>query len=370
MNSSKSTLHINLQIIQKNYNSLCKQCPNSIVSAAVKADAYGLGACEVSVALKEAGCKNFFVANCDEAIALRNFLGVGSYIYILNGVFKDQIDDVYKYRLIPVLNHLEQIKIWEDYAVLVDKKLACIIHVDSGMHRLGMPLDEVEQFNISSHAQHLDIRYVMSHLSSAEEEDKSFSAFQLDSFKDSTSRFSGIKKSLANSSGIFLGNEYHFDMVRSGAALYGINPTPYKLQTIIENPIALLTPIIQLQKLLPGQSVGYSRAYTNTTSKSRIIATIPVGYADGFFRALSNQGILNINGFETPIVGMINMDMSNIDVSDVPPQYLHLGSQVEAIGNNCTPDKIAKLCNTNSYEIITMLGNRYKRVYTKASFNS
>ena len=153
-------------------------------------------------------------------------------------------------------------------------------------------------------------------------------------------------------------------MIRAGAALYGINPTPYKNNSPVKNPFKLLSPIIQLTDLPPGKSVGYNGTHVNNSKNSCKIATIPVGYADGISRSLSNKGAFYINGHKAPIIGIVSMDLTTIDVSNIPTQDLSLGQMVEVIGDNYTPDKIAKDCKTNAYEVLTMLGSRYKRIYT------
>lgn len=363
MNNSKCTLEISLHTIKENYIKLRKQCPNSEVGAAVKANAYGLGACHIAPILKSSGCRHFFVSSCDEGIDLRKILGSDVNIYVFNGIYKNEVETFMEYGLVPVLNHLTQIEIWQEYASRLNRKLPCFIHLDTGMHRLGMSKSEIDVLDLDTDTDRLDILCVMSHLVSAEDIESPSNRNQLAMFHKYISRFSGIKRSLANSSGIFLGTDYHFDLTRPGAALYGLNPTPYLKESIIKNPIKLSCPIIQLHNLLPGNSVGYNGTHTNMHDKSCSIATIPIGYADGFSRAFSNKGEVYINGFKAPVIGRVSMDLVTIDVSDIPGNEVFLGALVEVIGDNCTPDKIAKLCGTNGYEILTMLGDRYERIY-------
>jgi len=363
MNNSKCTLEISLHAVKENYIKLCRQCPNSEVGAAVKANAYGLGVRHIAPILKNSGCRHFFVSSCDEGIELRQILASDVNIYVLNGIYKNEVETFMEYGLVPVLNHLIQIEIWQEYASRLNRKLPCVIHLDTGMHRLGMSESEIGSLDLDTHTYRLNILYVMSHLASAEDIESPSNSDQLAKFNKYISKFGGIKRSLANSSGIFLGTDYHFDLTRPGSALYGLNPTPYLKESVIKNPVKLSCPIIQLNNLLPGYSVGYNGTHTNMHNKSCPIATIPIGYADGFSRAFSNKGRVYINGFKAPVIGRVSMDLVTIDVSNVPANEVFLGASVEVIGNNCTPDKIARLCGTNGYEILTMLGDRYERIY-------
>jgi alanine racemase len=364
MQSSKATLNINLQHIEHNYNTLKNACPNAEVGAAVKADAYGLGAHKIAPALKNNGCKHFFVANIDEGVAMRPLVGNDANIYVFHGVFQNELAAFKEYNLIPVLNHMQQIEIWQKYAKTIGHKLPCFIHLDTGMHRLGMQESEINVFNIETHASNLDIRCVMSHLLAAEDIDSNCNQLQLEKFHRLTEKFTGIKKSLANSSGIFLGSKYHFDLTRPGAAIYGLDPTPYIRNSLIKSVATLKAPIIQINNLKPGESVGYNATYTNNSKKSCPIATIPVGYADGFLRHFSNQGCVMIESYKAPIIGRISMDLTIIDISNIPSNLIFLGQNVEVLGARLTADKIAKLCGTNGYEILTSLGSRYERIYS------
>lgn len=363
MNQAKCTLYIDQHIIKKNYEVLCK-ASKADVGAAVKANAYGLGVHHVAPALKHSGCKHFFVSSCDEGIELRKLLGSKVHIYIFNGVFKHELEAFLEYNLIPALNHLTQIEIWQGYASKLNRKLPCILHLDTGMHRLGMPESEIEALDVNTDTYKLDILYIISHLASAEDIDSPSNREQLMRFKQYSTKFAGIKRSLANSSGIFLGPDYHFDLTRPGAALYGINPAPYLEDSGIKNPVKLIAPIIQVHHVPPQTSLGYNGTYTNMHDKSCPIATIPMGYADGFSRAFSNKGEVYINGFKAPIIGRVSMDLVTIDVSNIPAKEVFLGAPVEVIGKNCTPDRLAQIAGTNAYEILTMLGERYEKIYS------
>ncbi len=364
MKNGKPILHINTQIIQENYNLLCNMCTTSKVASSIKANAYGLGANKIAPILEKVGCKDFFTASCDEAVILRKILKPEANIYVIRGVFYNELQTFLEHNLVPVLNHMGQIELWQKYALECNKKLPCIVHIDTGMNRLAIPYSEIKKLDTSIHMNYLNILYVMSHLSAAEDINSSSNVKQLQKFKEYSAKFINVRRSFANSSGIYLGKEYHFDLTRPGAALYGINPTPYIEDSGIKNPVKLVAPIIQLNHLPIGESVGYNSIYTNVMDKPCLVATIPVGYADGFARSLSNRGVFYINGFKAPIIGRVSMDLITIDVSEVPEQEIFLGAEVELVGINSTTDKLAQASKTNAYEIITMFGDRYEKIYS------
>jgi alanine racemase len=361
---STCSLRVDLKIIEENYKTLLRKCDNAEVGASIKANAYGLGADRIAPILKHSGCNHFFVSSCDEGISLRKILGPEADIYVLKGIFRSELEYFTEHNLTPVLNDLWQIELWQKYAFSLSKKLPCFVHIDTGMYRLGIPPSEV--INLLNHddISNLDIRCIMSHLTSSEDSSSPSNQEQLALFNKYSSKFDKAKRSLANSSGIFLGKEYHFDLTRAGAAIYGINPTPYLKESPVKNPIELTAPIIAIRDLPQLGSVGYNGTFTNKYDHARTIATIPIGYADGFPRISSNKVSLHIDGIEAPVIGLISMDLTIIDVSNIPYTKLFLGQRVEILGENSTPDKLAKLCSTNSYEILTMLGYRHKKIYS------
>ncbi|MGI4776059.1 MAG: alanine racemase, partial [Janthinobacterium lividum] len=254
MKSANCTLEIDLSKIQQNYKILQSICLPAEIGAAIKANAYGLGAARVVPSLYEAGCRNFFVANIDEGFEARSKLAPGKdiNIYVLNGVFTDDLAMFESENLVPVLNHLEQVNIWQQFTQFKKKILPCVIHINTGINRLGMGDDEIRKLVCnSSLIDNLEIKYVMSHLSASEDYNNSYNEFQLNRFSNYLKYFPKAKASLSNSSGIFLGSKYHFDLVRPGLALYGGNPTPGQ-QNPMQNVIKLSAPIIQVQKLKAG----------------------------------------------------------------------------------------------------------------------
>ncbi len=366
MYTARCTLEIDLAKIRANYHIISKICKTSKIASVVKANSYGLGANVIVPTLQMENCQNFFVTSVDEGIVLRKVLGQKSNIFVFNGVFHNDVKEFKDSNLIPVLNSLEQVEIWREFAALKKEVFCCVIHVDTGMNRLGMIDTEIQRIiDKPNLLAGLKLQYIISHLSSPETINNSYNLQQLTKFKYYLKYFPKSKASLANSSSIFLGKEYHFDLVRPGAALYGINPLGNTFKNPMHNPIKLTAPIIQLQELPAESYIGYNMTFK--TNSNRLIATLPLGYADGYSRAFSNCGIVVIDSYPVPVVGRVSMDTITIDVTELPPNIIFLGQQAEIIGNYCTLDKIANIINTIGHEILTLLGNRYKIVYKNGS---
>ena len=312
--------------------------------------------------LLKLGCKHFFVSNCDEGRKLRLITGNKTNIYVLHGIFLDELKIFVYHNLIPVLNNLRQIHIWQNYANSLNLQLPCLIHIDTGMHRLGIQEAELKQLNLDIHTKNLNILYIISHLIASVNIQSSNNDIQLKLFKKLSKKFINSSKSLANSSGVFLGPSYHFELVRVGAAIYGINPTPYMNHSVIKPVASLYAPIIQINSLPPQKTVGYHGIYTNTSKTSRTIATIPIGYVDGFLQNFSKKGYVMISGYKAPIIGAISMDLTIIDVSEVPKHLTFLEQKVELLGTDLPIDKLATLHDTSEYKILASLGlQKYKR---------
>jgi alanine racemase len=345
-------LTIDLQAIRANYNYL-KSLSSADVGAAVKANAYGLGSREVVGTLYAEGCSEFFVAHLEEAIELRSSFAEPN-IYVLGGLFEGEEREFLHYNIIPVLSTGHQAELWQKYAQKLNKKLPCIVHADSGMHRFGMTEAELQ---MTSTCAELDVLYLMSHLACADQADHEHNQYQLAKFKSHHHIFPKAKYSFANSSGVFLGSEFHFDLLRPGMALYGLNPTPGKPNPM-KNPVILTSQIMQIRQMADDGFVGYGAAHK--AHRNSKIATIPIGYADGFLRNLSHHGFVYIEGKRVPIIGRVSMDLVTLDVSDLDCK---VGDRVEIIGANSHPDDIAKRAGTIGHEILTSLGSRYTRIY-------
>ena len=358
-------LRIDLSAIAGNYRLLQgKLSPGATCGAVVKADSYGLGMTRVAPVLAAAGCRDFFVALLDEAIALRSVLPDAE-IRVFAGATAATAGEFPRHRLIPVLNHLGQIADFAALARREQRKLAADIHLDTGMNRLGLPEAEVAELAANPGLiEGLDLRMVISHLACADEPDHPLNAQQRERFIAARRRITAlaaVRASLANSCGIFLGAGYHFDLARPGAALYGLTPhagTPNPMAQVVR----LQGRILQVRDVDSPMTVGYGAAH-RVTAKGRI-ATVGVGYADGYLHALTNRGHAYIGDIRVPVVGRVSMDLITLDVTQVPPASAMPDSLVDLIGPHCTPDMLARDAGTIGYEILTSLGSRYHRVYT------
>jgi alanine racemase len=329
-------------------------------AAVLKADAYGTGAAFVGPRLAAEGCRHFFVAHIDEGIALRAVLPEPP-IYVLNGLLPGTEGDFVEHGLIPVLNHLGQLNAWRAAAQRYNRPLDAVIHVDTGLNRLGFNPDEAQVLiNERGRLRGLRLALIMSHLIASEEQSNPVNGEQLSRFRSFVKAMPGAPASLANSSGVFLGPDYHFDLLRPGAALYGINPLPDQSNPML--PVVTLNArILQVRKIDTFQTVGYGGAWR--AARPSRVATIALGYADGYFRILINRTHVHLAGHRVPVIGRISMDLSTIDVTDVPEAQCQPGDEVEVLGAHMTPDDLAEQARTNAYEIMTSLGRRYARVY-------
>jgi alanine racemase len=358
-------LHIDLAAIAANYRLLqSRLTPGCVCGAVVKADAYGLGMARVAPTLHAAGCRDFFVALLDEAIVLRALLPDAE-IHVFAGATAATADEFLRHRLIPVLNHLGQIADFTALARRRGESLAADIHIDTGMNRLGLP--EAELARLGDRPDLLDglsLRTVVSHLACADEPGHPLNGDQRTRFAAARRRlpaFASVRASLANSGGIFLGPDFHADLARPGAALYGLAPHVGAPNPMAQ-PIRLQGRILQVRDVDSPMTVGYGAAH-RVTAKGRI-ATVGIGYADGYLQALTNRGHAYIDDIRVPVVGRVSMDLITLDVSQVPPARVAPNGLVELIGPHCSPDTLAKEAGTIGYEILTSLGSRYPRLYT------
>ncbi|MFZ6801822.1 alanine racemase [Undibacterium sp. Di24W] len=358
-------LTIDLKALRANYRFLQSRLGTALCGAAVKADAYGLGAIPVSKALVAEGCRHLFVAQLEEAISLRTHIAHDVAIYVMHGSPVGYEAEFIEYGCTPVLNSLEQISAWRILAKERSISLPAIIQIDTGMARMGLSQAELRTWlNDFSITEGIDLRYVMSHLACAEDQLDPMNQMQLSAFKNLCTQlrqqYPDAKASFSNSSGIFLGSEFHFDLARPGAALYGVAPVAGQ-ESPMQSVVQLQGRIIQTREIPMGASVGYSKTW-RATQPSRI-ATVSVGYADGWLRSLSNCGVAHISGIEVPMVGNVSMDTITLNVSHVDPQLLYPGALVDLICPDNTVDQVAKQAGTIGYEILTSLGPRYQRHY-------
>lgn len=336
-------------------------------AAVVKADAYGLGLAPVAKALFAAGCRTFFVALPGEGLALRDVLPEAE-ICVFNGVDAAAAPALADSRLTPVLNHLGQIADWSAVGRARGTALPAFLHVDTGMTRLGLGSDEVATLaGEPGRLAGIAVTGLMSHLACADQPDHDLNVAQRARFETALAQLASLapeaarRASLANSSGIFLGPDYHYDLARPGAALYGVAPQP-----TAPNPMAqvvgLKGKILQTRRIDTPCSVGYGA--THRAERGRVIATVAVGYADGYLRSLSGAAGAHVGQTFVRVVGRVSMDLITIDVTDVPETDTRPGAFVDLIGPLHTVDDLAREAGTIGYELLTGLGARYARRYT------
>jgi len=353
-------LSIDLANLVENYRMVLTELSGVEAAAMVKADGYGLGASRVAAALWADGCRQFLVAQLEEGVALRVGLPHAS-ISVLNGPLPATEREMLHHRLLPVLNSLPQIETWQRLAGEVGRSLPAALHFDTGINRLG--LDRVETWALFENPSLLagvDVVHVMSHLASAEELDSDSPERQLDRFRKIRARMPEGTASLANSAGIYRGPQFHFDLGRPGIALFGGSPVvgePGLMRTVA----TLRVPILQIRDVGPGDEVGYGA--THIVGRASRLATIAVGYADGYPRSGSNLGVVTIAGRDAPIVGRISMDLITVDVTHIDAASLYPGAPVELLGENHLLDDVASRAGTIANELLTNLGRRYSRAY-------
>ena len=352
-----SRLRVDLSAIVANWQALRARHIGA-VAAVVKADAYGLGARFVAPTLYAAGCRHFFVAHLSEALAIQRYLP-GAMLAVLNGLAPGQAEAFAANDLTAVLGSLAEIDRWATEARKRGQRLPALLHVDTGMNRLGLDAGELQTLAADpGRLDGLDLRYVMTHLVASEIADDPANAAQRARFAAACAMLPPMPRSFANSSGIFLGPDYASDLARPGAALYGLNPTP-GLANPMRQVLQLDCQVLQVREIAAGDSVGYNSTWR--AKRASRIATVPLGYADGWPRAMGNRGHAIFDGARAPLVGRVSMDLTTYDVTDLPAVVP--GVWLQVIGPGRTPDDIAADAGTNGYEVLTSLWTRYAREY-------
>ena len=359
----KSILKISLDDIQYNWK-LINTASNGKAAAVVKANAYGMGMIEVASALLESGCNYFYVANIFEGLKLRKkFKSNKISIAIFEGYLEGNQKFYAENNLTPILNNLEQLKRLKKFSTSATKQKA-IINIDTGMNRLG--LSEKERnflINNKDLLNNVKIDYIMSHLSNANEDESKINSLQLNELKKFSNNFPNIKVSFANSHGIKLGSNFCFDQTRPGIGLYGINnfgKSFYFNSKKLKLPLKLYAPIIQIKKVNAGKKVSYGGI--DILKRSSMLATIGVGYADGWLRLLKPNSVFFVGNEKCKIVGNITMDSFILDITDIKKNMLKEGDHI-CLLDNSNIEYILKNNNIISYELLTLMGDRLHRKY-------
>ncbi|MDX2222675.1 MAG: alanine racemase [Rhodospirillaceae bacterium] len=368
-------LTVDLKALVENWRIVKRRAkPGCDVGAVVKADAYGLGLEPVARALAAAGCATFYVAHLDGAVALRRIVGAGPRIACLNGPNRGTEADFAAHRIMPVLSTPEHVRAWCAFAMKHEVLMESIVQIDTGMNRLGLTAAEFDaligdpQGFVGLHPQLL-----MSHLACADTPAHPMNRAQLIRFTAALARFRtrfpDAKASLANSAGVRLGPDWHHDYVRPGIALYGGHPAPGSgLNPML--PVAYLQArIIQVARVDSPGHAGYGAAAA--VREGMKLATVSMGYADGYLRALSGMdgrgGAGRLDGQTVPVVGRVSMDLITFDVTNVAESAAQPGGFIEVLGRHVTVDDLAARAGTIGYEILTALGNRFHRRYLPAA---
>ena len=356
-----AVLSVDLEAIRANWRLLRDTAAGAVCSAVMKADAYGLGMDMVAPALAREGCRVFFTAHLEEGMRLRPMLPADAAIYVLHGPPAGTANDFVEHNLIPVLNDPSQIAEWRALCRKLERRLPAALQFDTGMSRMGLAPADVDAL-LADQAWKDEMKpvLVMSHLACADEPAHPVNAMQRERFAALRARFAGIPGSLANSSAVFLGPDYRHDLVRPGAALYGINPQPGG-ENPLRQAVSLRARIVQSRSVQAGDIVGYGARYV--ADGPRRIATIAIGYADGWLRSLSGRGHAFVDGVRVPFAGNVSMDSITLDVTGVPEERVQPGCEVELLGAQQTVDDVAREAGTIGYEVLTGLGSRFHRRY-------
>lgn len=369
-------LDIDLGAIAHNYRTLKAYGQGALVSAVLKADAYGLGAARISKALYKEGCRHFFTAYLEEAIDLRENgdLPRDAAVYVLNGYFKGTESAFIHYGLTPVLTDIEKIQQFSEFAKQYQgdaSDLTAALHIDSGMNRTGIRPDALmNDENLQEILRSLSITLVLTQLANASEKGNPFNAVQRNTFVKAVESLNLPKKpllSFANSGGVFLGHDFHFDVLRPGLALY----TNLKKESdgndhlSFKEAVTLWAKIYQVQTVKKGETIGYSQTYT--LDRDRKIATLSIGYADGYTWSITKettgQAYAMLGEYKLPLLGRISMDLITVDVSDVPEHLLFEGQRVDLLNDKVTVHTHAEWTGLRIYEILLKFGKRIKRDY-------
>ncbi|PKP81622.1 MAG: alanine racemase [Alphaproteobacteria bacterium HGW-Alphaproteobacteria-18] len=354
-------LTIDMGAIAANYCRLCAMHPASRVGAVVKADAYGLGAAQIAPMLAGQGARDFFVAHLTEALALKPLLPPDATLFVLNGLAPGLERRCAEAGILPLLNTPEQARAWYTLAVDRTRALPAALQVDTGMSRLGLSEEELDEvLGWPDFAGQVNIRLLMTHMACADTPGAPANADQMGCFARFAARLPSVPRSLANSAAAMFLPEAAGGVLRPGLVLYGVDPGASGVPEM-HPALRLDARIIQLRHIPAGAGVGYGFDYI--ADRPLRIATISAGYADGWPRALSNKGAVWFEGHRLPILGRVSMDSCVVDVTNVPEGRIRPGDCVELIGPHQSVSDLAVQLATTPHEILTSLGRRFARSY-------
>lgn len=370
MDHRGTTAWINLAAIRSNYRRLKELAQGSAVCPVIKADAYGHGALAVAHALEHEGAPYCAVALAKEALELRES-GIQMPLLVFGVPDRSWSSIAIRLGCAQTIYTEEHVRILASAARSVGKRAKAHIKVDTGMNRQGLSFSKAKAFvGLLADYPEISIEGIYSHFADADSPDPSFTELQNERFATALSEFSraGIEpkyRHIANSAGLLFHPNARYDMVRPGILLYGLSPAPgLALPEGFEPAMTLTTSIVHVRDVPAGESISYGRTFT-TTHRSRI-GLLPIGYADGYPRALSNRASVLVRGMRAPVVGRVCMDMTMIDLTGIPGA--RAGDEVIVFGGRELPvSEISGLLSTIDYEVVCLLSKRVPRVHTDDS---
>ena len=355
--ASGPVMIVDLGAIQRNFRALAAMT-NGTCAAIVKGDAYGHGMIESSKALLVAGAKLFFTARFEDALALRDALGDGPQICVLDGVPRSGIAEALARGITAVVNSIEQLEALADFASGGAGRISTFVHLDTAMNRLGLSRNDDEA--ALPLLRSLDVKGYMTHFASADDVDLDLCYRQVERLKSRASRMPKAPLSIANSCGVFLGPEFHGDIIRPGKSTFGINPLVVG-RNPFEEPATVLAPVVQVRRLEKGDAVGYSCTWR--APAPRRVAILAIGYANGYMRSNSNLGQVAFGARIAPVVGRISMDLTAVDVTSFPEDDIRAGMTAEIVGPTLNYRSLAETAGSNEHEAIINLGRGCRRSY-------
>lgn len=356
--------------LRHNYSILRERMAGGVrIMAVVKANAYGHGDVEVARVLEGIGCRHFGVAILEEGARLRRS-GIKGSIVILGGIYPGQVPDIFSLDLTPVVFDIESARVINAAAASLGTIRKVHVKIDTGMGRLGVAVAEaLSFFEEINRLRHIHVEGVLSHFAESESEDRSFTQRQIKEFSGVIEMIRGMGFSpeiidIANSAAALDHPASHLGMVRPGLMLYGSYPSPRLREAVDLKPVMeLKTRIMYVKRVGAGYPVSYGRTFV--TKKESVIATLPIGYADGLPRRLSGTGEVLVGGVRAPLAGRVCMDLVMCDVTGVPG--VKTGDEVVIIGaqglERITVEEVAQKAGTISYEVLCNISSRVPRVY-------
>lgn len=363
--SARSVLTINLDAIRANWAKLNQASGRAECAGMIKADAYGLGLEPIMRMLASEGCRTYFVATIDEGRRAR-LVQPGAVIYILDGLLPGAEPNYTGFDLRPTLSSLAEARDWAAYSRARGRRLPAALHIDTGLNRMGLTETEIDALVAEPQLfESFELTLILSHLACADTPANPMNEMQRQRFDFLRAKLPPAPASLGNTAATFTSPQFHYDLVRPGIGLYGgraREDQPNPMRPVV----TCAARILQVRELAPGASIGYGATYR--VHRPSRIATLGIGYADGFLRGLSvAEGEAGTMGYigphPVPIVGRVSMDFITVDVTDVPEALARRGAWVEVMGERITVDDLTDKAGTIGYELLTRLGQRVHRVY-------